>query len=115
MAHLIVNTRTKQPVLRQYLLCRGVFSKARGLMFSRNRTGYGLIFAFRKPVYASLHMWFVFYSIDVLFLDRNKRIVEIKRNLKPFWGYIPQNRATYVIEGGTGYAVGCTVGDVLNF
>ena len=43
-------------------------------------------------------MFFVFYPIDVLFLNKNKIIVEIKENFMQFTYYIPRNKAQYIIE-----------------
>ena len=43
-------------------------------------------------------MFFVFYPIDILFLNKNKEIVEIKQNLKPFAFYTPKSKAKYIIE-----------------
>jgi len=43
-------------------------------------------------------MLFVFYPIDVLFLDKNKIVVEIKENFMPFAFYTPKNKAQYVTE-----------------
>lgn len=45
-------------------------------------------------------MFFVFHPIDVLFLNKNKIVVEIKENFKPFSFYTPKNKAMYVIELG---------------
>ena len=43
-------------------------------------------------------MLMVFYPIDVLFLDKNKKVVEVKENFKPFSFYAPKNKALYIIE-----------------
>lgn len=43
-------------------------------------------------------MFFVFYPIDVLLLNRNKEIVEIKRNLKPFTFWNSKTKGKYVVE-----------------
>ena len=43
-------------------------------------------------------MWFVFYPIDVLYLDENKTIVEIKTNFKPWEIYYPKKQANYIVE-----------------
>ena len=45
-----------------------------------------------------MHMFFVFFPIDVLFLDKNKKIIEIKKNLRPFSFYYSKNKAKYVAE-----------------
>jgi len=43
-------------------------------------------------------MFFVFYPIDVLFLDKNKIVVEMKENFAPFSFYNPKNKSKYIIE-----------------
>ena len=43
-------------------------------------------------------MFFVFYPIDVLFLDQNRVVIEIKENFAPFSFYNPKNKSKYVIE-----------------
>ena len=79
----------------EYKVCKNVLSKARGLMFSRKRN---LMFVFDKEQRIALHMFFVFFPIDVLFLDKNKRIVEIKKDFKPFTFYKSKKKAKYVVE-----------------
>lgn len=64
-------------------------------MFSSPKT---LVFEFSKEKIAPLHMFFVFFTIDVIFLDKNKKIVEIKENFRPFTFYNPKNKAKYVLE-----------------
>ncbi len=64
-------------------------------MFSKKRI---LVFEFDKEKYHSLHMFFVFFPIDVIFLDKNKRVVEIKKNFKPFTIYNSKKKAKYIIE-----------------
>ena len=57
-----------------------------------------LIFAFDEEKIVPLHMFFVFYPIDVLFLDKNKIVVEMKENFMPFTFYTPARKAKYIIE-----------------
>lgn len=64
-------------------------------MFSRKKN---LIFVFKNEKRRSLHMFFVFFPIDVLFLDKNKKIIEIKRNLKPFSSYRSKKKAKFIVE-----------------
>ncbi len=77
-------------------ICKSIFSKAIGLMFSRKPRA--LVLILKKEKIAPLHMFFVFFPIDVLFLDKNNIVVEIKESLKPFAFYTPKNKAMYVIE-----------------
>ena len=71
------------------------WGKASGLMFSIKKN---LLFVFNKPQKVSFHNFFVFFSIDLVFLDKNMKILEIKRNFKPFRIYTPKNKASYVLE-----------------
>ena len=43
-------------------------------------------------------MVFVFYPIDVLFLDKNKIVVDKKENFKPFAFYKSRKKAMYAAE-----------------
>ena len=76
-------------------LCRSPWSKATGLMFSKPRK---MLFEFSKPRRISLHMLFVFYPIDVYFLDKELQVIEIKRDFKPFTTHKSKQRCTYVLE-----------------
>jgi len=64
-------------------------------MFSKKRN---LVFVFEHEQRVSLHMFFVFFPIDVLFLDHKKKIVEIKTQFKPFTFYKSKEKAKYVVE-----------------
>ncbi len=79
----------------KYQICDSIWGKTRGLMFSRKKN---LVFVFDEEKITGLHMCFVFFPIDVLFLDENKRIIEIKRNFRPFRFYTSKNKARYVVE-----------------
>jgi len=64
-------------------------------MFSKKKN---LVFVFDEDRKVGLHMFFVFFPIDVLFLDQDKKIIEVKQNFKPFSFYTPKNKARYVVE-----------------
>ncbi|MGM5484420.1 MAG: DUF192 domain-containing protein [Nanobdellota archaeon] len=94
--------------------CRSLGKKALGLMF---RTGLKrpLIFHFDKEQMIPLHMLFVFFPIDVLFLDENRKIVEIKKDFRPFTFYTPEKRAKYVVELKKGGAEKARIGERVDF
>jgi len=87
----------EKKVLDDTKICKNVFDKALGLMFSK-RKDKALIFVFKRPIKISLHMFFVFYNIDLIFLNEEKKVIEIKRNLRPFTFYTSKEKAKYVIE-----------------
>ena len=78
-------------------LCNTAFSKAIGLMFSKNKKK-SLVFKFDSERIIPLHMFFVFYPIDALFLNKKNIVVESKENFMPFRFYTPNKMAIYVIE-----------------
>lgn len=63
-------------------------------MFSRKRN---LVFEFRAERREVLHCYFVFFPINVLFLDTHKKVREIAR-INPFEVYVPGVKAKYIIE-----------------
>ena len=42
-------------------------------------------------------MLFVFYPIDVLFLDKNKIVVDMKKNFRPFAFCTSKEKAVYAV------------------
>ena len=93
---LIKNSTKKTIISENAKICKNISSIALGLMFSRKSKS--LVFIFKKEKIVPLHMFFVFYPIDVLFLNKNNIVVEIKENFKPFNFYNPKNKAKFVIE-----------------
>jgi hypothetical protein len=76
--------------------CKTIWSQIRGLMFSRRKN---LLFVFKKPKYVDLHMLFVFFPIDALYLNENFEIMDIK-HMKPFYPlvYKAKYKSKYIIE-----------------
>ena len=92
------------------------FSQAVGLMFSKNKES-ALIFKFNREKIVALHMLFVFYPIDVLFLNKNKIVVDKKENFRPFAFHASKRKAMYAIEipNGTIKKTKTEAGDKINF
>lgn len=67
-------------------------------MFHKRITDEAHVFVFKKPRTVGITMMFVFFPIDILFLDSSKKIVEIRTKLKPFSQYFPKKKANYVVE-----------------
>ena len=72
--------------------CTSFWKKFRGLMFSKPKN---LIFVLDEEsrYHAMIHMFFVFFPIDVYWLDKDKNIVDKRINLKPFRIAIPKEKA----------------------
>ena len=93
----IRNTSRNHILENKIKLCDTALSKFIGLMFSK-KSDTTLIFKFDREKIVPLHMIFVFYPIDILFLNKEKVVVELKENFMPFTFYTPKKKAMYVIE-----------------
>ena len=62
-------------------------------------------------------MIFVFFPIDVIYLNKNKKVIEMKSNFRPFTFYSPKKNAKYVIElpKGTIKKSRTSMGDIISF
>ncbi|WP_426962171.1 DUF192 domain-containing protein [Haloparvum alkalitolerans] len=85
--------------------------QARGLMFRRSvPDGYGLAFRFDEPRPRTLHMLFVPFAIDALWI-RGPEVVHKKR-LRPFVG-VGRASADLVVELPAGAAENVEPGDIV--
>ncbi|MBI2658910.1 DUF192 domain-containing protein [Candidatus Woesearchaeota archaeon] len=113
---LVRNATKKRVIADNARLCNDIFSKFIGLMLSKKHSKT-LIFKFNEEKTISLHMFFVFYPIDVLFLGKNKIVVDKKENFKPFRFYKSKRKAMYAIElpNGTIKKTKTSKGDNIKF
>lgn len=100
---MIKNISKKKNIIASHRVADNMFSRAKGLMFSREKDfDYGLIFDLEREtnIGAGIHMFFVFFPINVLFLDANKEIIDIKFELKPWQMTRPRSckKCRYIIE-----------------
>lgn len=92
------------------ILFKSSWSRARGLMLRKPRDGAAYLFDFGGEVRCGFHMWLVFWPIDLYLLDGKRRVVEMKRDFRPFTAYRPQRRFRFAIEASAG-AVQLNPGD----
>ncbi len=92
---MIFNKTKGKVISHQEIVCRTFFSQLRGLMFCRKNN---LVMVFPTERNISLHMWFVFFPIDVLVLDAKRKIVDIKKNFMPFTFWSSSKKGKYVVE-----------------
>ncbi len=94
------------------------WQRTKGLMFEdKKKFDYALIFEFpiESKLGASLHMIFVFFPINVLFLNKEKKVVD-KVTLPPFQpNYTPKKAAKYVIEMPQGKAKNVKIGSTIEW
>lgn len=119
MINMIRNISQKKNIIATHRIADNVFSRAKGLMFSREKNfDYGLIFDLEREtkIGASIHMFFVFFPINVVFLDSKKKIIDIKLGLKPWQMTKPRDKCRYIIELPAKYGKKLfSIGDKLNW
>ena len=78
------------------------WKKFRGLMFASRPKP--MLFVFDRSSRYSFHTWFMRFPIDFVFIDENKKVIEICENVKP-WRFVkPSTPARYVLELPAGTA-----------
>jgi len=83
-------------------------------MFSKKKDQV-LVLINKKETNTPIHMWFVFYPIDVVWLNSKKEVVFIKRSLRPFKSINPKVKARYVLEFPDNSTEDIKLGSILKF
>ena len=93
------------------------FKRFKGLMLTPN-VNYVLVFILptETRTNASVHMFFMLQSIDVIFLNSAREVVDFKK-AKPWRVYMPKEATKYIIEGPLGIikALDVEIGDKLSW
>ncbi len=100
MRKMLLNKTKKIKLIEKTKKADSFFKRFKGLMFSK-KPDYALIFDFGREVRieGSIHMFFVFFPIDLVYLDEKKRVTEIVKGIKPFTlNFTPKKKARYLIE-----------------
>ncbi len=94
---MILNYTRNKVISETEIVSKSIFSQALGLMFHRKQN---LIMVFKEERRISLHNFFVFFPIDVLVVDKEMKIVEVKGGFRPFTFWSSSHKGKYVIELG---------------
>lgn len=99
---------------------RGFLKKTKGLMFRKNlEKGKGMLFFFEKEGKPGFWNLNVPFDIDILWIDREKKIIGIEESVKANSPIIrrPSSPCKYVLElkGGASRELGIRKGDSIDF
>ena len=114
----MIKNLTKKTILAEKTILRqSLLEISTGLMFHPRLKNSAMLFDLKKEKLASLHMLFVFFPIDVIYLSSEKTVVETKQSLRPFSFYFPKHKARYIIElhEGTIKKTKTEAGDKISF
>ncbi len=114
---MLFNKTKKKKIISRVKIADSFLKRFRGLMFSGKKDfAHALVFVLEKEsrFEASIHMMFVFFPIDVLWLDGKRRVVDKREFLRPFaLNATPKKPAAFIIELPAGKANGTSIGDEL--
>ncbi|MBW2973124.1 DUF192 domain-containing protein [Candidatus Woesearchaeota archaeon] len=112
---MIRNITKKTEIAKDFKKCRSILSKAFGLMLKNNITP--LVFMFKKEKSIPIHTLLVRKPIDLIYLNRQMKVVDLKESLLPYRFYTPKRRAMFVLELPAGFISRSrtSIGDLVNF
>ena len=108
----LVNISKNEVLDEKVVLCGSWWRQARGLILRPRKSA---VMLFSKSRRVPLHMFGVLYPIDVMVLDKSKRVKEIKEDFRPFTFYTPNEPGYYIVEVPHGRLGATEIGDVLAF
>ncbi len=97
----MIRNKTNGKILaRRVHYCDSFFTRGTGLMFRSHRAidHTGWVFDMKATCHITITMFFVFFPIDIVFLDASHRITELHCNVRPFTNFSTEKPARYFIE-----------------
>lgn len=112
----IKNKDTGEVLADNATLARSGLDKFLGLMFKFDlEDGKGMIFPTEEMRKLEIHTFFVFFPIDLIFLNDVFKVVEIERDFSPFQTYKTDVHVRYLIELPSGKAKDVRFEDEIDF
>ena len=116
-----VNVRNISKSLKSDLVldyCATYFCKLRGLAWRRRiNKGAGIVLVSKRPSKANsaIHMLGLFFDLSIIWLDSNKRVVDLALAIKWRSMLAPKSAAKYVIECASSRLSEFNIGDQIAF
>ena len=110
-----ISNKTKEKVLAEnFLECTSFWQQTRGMMFRKKVIP--LIFSFQKQQNISLHSFFCPGNMDLVFLNEDWKVVELKREWPPRSRYKSERSALFLLElpAGSIWRSDTKVGDLIH-
>ena len=86
------------PIANEISYAKNIFSQMPGLMLHKSISwDFALILIIKRSGTVGVHMLFMRFPIDVIFLDADKKIIGTA-TLKPWTGHKRMNGVKYIIE-----------------
>lgn len=110
----LVETGSGRTVAETVELAEGFFARLKGLLF---RTGIASGHALVLFQTNSIHMFMMLFTIDVIFLDADRRVIALFPHRRPFSLPVMAWKGKYAVEMADGSIArtGVQVGDLLSW
>ena len=96
---ILIDNSSEKILAHKLEFADSFWSRFRGLMFRRNfDEGEALVFELPHPRKFGVHTFFVFFPIDLVYLDKDKKVLELEEDLSPWRIYSPDVEASYLVE-----------------
>ncbi len=90
------------PIANEISYAINIFSQILGLILHKSiPEDFALIFVLKRPGKVGVHMLFMLFPIDVIFLDADKKIIGTA-TLRPWTGHKQMKGVKYIIEMNQG-------------
>ncbi len=108
----VVDAGTGETVAENVAVADSFWGRFRGLMLRAPlQPGQGLLM---QPC-SSIHMLFMRFAIDAVFIDREGRVLRVARGVRPWLGLAAVRGAHAVLELPAGTAISIAEGETLRF
>lgn len=121
----IFNITRKTALVEKVEIAASSWQKTKGLMFrERLEKNHGLLMDFESERKPGIWMPFMRFPLDLVFISADKKVVDVKENVRPIsldfktWRiYMPKEKCRWVLEINAGRAkeIGAKTGDALHF
>ncbi len=122
---MIKNLTKKKTLVKDFEIADSIGKKTKGLMFRNSLSeDSGFLMVFNYDRRHEIWMFGMRFPIDIVFIDKRKRIVDIKHSVRPMgknprtWRiYKPRQNCRYVLEVNPGLIkrTKTEIGDILEF
>lgn len=77
----LINKTKNITISTKTTIARSFYARLMGLMFRQSMDSEEALVFYKA---SSIHMFFMFIAIDVVFLDKDMKVIKVVKNLKPW-------------------------------
>lgn len=111
MIYQIVDTRSKDVIIERAFVAKSLISRLKGLMFRKSIPKDEALVFYKA---SCIHTCFMKFAIDLVYLDKDNKIMKIYNSLNPWrLACCLGSKTTLELAGGTASQAALRLGDTL--